>query len=95
MDGREHIRSNEAVKRHSRCKFFAVRKNGKRVHLGGLAMLVATRRAKLKVAWATLKVSHRFDVMRLGEHIEGRDGSEMVTAGNQLLQVAGECRRVA
>lgn len=40
-------------------------------------------------------MDYSFDVMRLGKQIKCGNRGEMVTTSDQLLQIAGECRRVA
>ena len=41
------------------------------------------------------EVDDRFDVVRLGEHVEGADGGEGVAGGEEGLEVAGEGGGVA
>ena len=40
-------------------------------------------------------MDYGLDVVRLREHVKCRDRGEAIAAGNQFLQIAGECRRVA
>src|SRR5882762_7960112 len=54
-----------------------------------------TRHDPLPLLLLTKKMHDRFDVVRLRKHIKGGDGGELITAGNQFFQIAGECRRVA